>query len=97
MYSFGVLGGNTLATVLFQGAAEAPPILYAEVLRVTHADLFVVYDVATNNPNRGCGIIKGGMKKSQADLFGSGLRVVSVRGRRWYHKHFESREKYLRE
>ena len=60
--SCGVLGGNTLVTIMFQGEAKAPPILSAEVPRVTHADLFVDYDASTKRPNRGGIIIKGGMK-----------------------------------
>ena len=71
--SFGVLGGNTLTTVMFQGAAKDPPILSAEVPRVTHADLFVDNDAATKIPNRGDGIIKGGIKNSQAFLVGSNV------------------------
>ena len=59
--SFGVLGGNTLTTVMFQGAAEDPPIIFAEVPIVTHADLFVDHDAATKRPNRGGSMIKGGM------------------------------------
>ena len=70
---FGVLEGNTLAMVMFPGAAKDPPILSAEVPRVTHADLFVDNDAATKIPNRGDGIIKGGIKNSQAFLVGSNV------------------------
>ena len=60
--SFGVLGGHTLALIMYEGASEAPSIFPAEVPRVTHADLFVDYDASTKRPNRGGIIIKGGMK-----------------------------------
>ena len=50
-----------MTTEMFLGAAEAPTIFYEEVPRVTHADLFVNHDAETKRPNRGGGIIKGGM------------------------------------
>ena len=59
--SFGFLGGNTLTTVMFQGAAKAPPTLSSEVPRVTYAKIFVDYDAATKSTNRGGCIIKGGL------------------------------------
>ena len=55
--SFGVFGGNTLASVMLQGATEAPPIFTAEVPRFPHANgSFVTLGV--------CGHIFGPMPKN---------------------------------
>ena len=81
-----------MATVMFQGADEVPPILSTEISRVMHADLFMDYDAAAKRPNRGGGIIKGSMKNPQADLVGSSVdwcnEVIPFWGRRWYHIFF---------
>ena len=91
---FGVFGVNTLASLLFWGATEAPTIFSKEVPCVAHARFLWIIIRHPRGPIRVAAQSNGALKHSHADLVWSRVdcnkkfRIISVWGRRWSHNNF---------